>query len=111
MRKRENPSLVPYGPNPTEASAVALNKRHRYQAARSQAMNAAEVQGALAAAQKARTDREFRESMRSHYTLLFARMRQLDPSLESLIHERETAALAPLKTASQPVAATGIIKK
>ena len=111
MRKRENPSLVPDGPNPTEDAAVALNKRHRYQAARSQAMNEPEIQGALAAAQKARSDREFREAMRTHYTLLFARMRQLDSSLESLIQERETAALAPLKTGSHSVAATGTSKK
>ena len=111
MRKRENPSLVPDGPNPTEDAAVALNTRHRYQSARSRALNEPEVYGALAAAQKALTDREFREAMRRHYTLLFARMRQLDGSLESLIHERETAALAPLKTGSQTVAATRTIKK
>ncbi len=111
MRKRENPSLVPDGPNPTEDAALALNKRHRYQAARSHAMNEPQVQGALAAAQKARSDREFREAMRNHYTLLFARMRQLDGSLESLIQERETAALAPLKTGSHAVAATGTNKK
>jgi hypothetical protein len=74
-------------------------------------MNEPEIQGALAAAQKARSDREFREAMRTHYTLLFARMRQLDSSLESLIQERETAALAPLKTGSHSVAATGTSKK
>lgn len=111
VRRRENPSLVPDGPNPTEDAAIALNKRHRYQAARSQALNQRDVQGALVAAQKARTDSEFREAMRRHYALLFARMRQLDGSLESLILERETAALAPLKTGSHTVAATGTIKK
>jgi hypothetical protein len=49
------------------------------------------------ASQKARTDRELREFLRQHYTLLFKKIRSLDPSLESLVKERERAALEPLE--------------
>lgn len=111
IKKRENPSLIPDGPNPTEDAALALNRRHRYQTARSQALNEPEVQGALAAAQKARSDREFREALRRHYTLLFSKMRQLDSSLEPLIHEREVAAFEPLKGGVQTASSNGALKK
>lgn len=96
LRKRENSLLVPDGPNPTEDAAVALNKRHRYQVARTQAQNDPEVREALLKAQRARTDRELREAMRTHYALLFGVMRKLDSSLEPLIKDREASALAPL---------------
>lgn len=97
MKKRQNPSLVPDGPNPTEDAALALDKRHRYQTARVHALNDPDIRDALAASQKARTDRELRAAMHRHYTLLFAKMRKLDPSLEALIRERESAALGPLE--------------
>ncbi len=96
MRRRANPSLVPDGPNPTEDAAVALSARYRFQAARSRALSEPAVQQALADSKKARTDRELREALRRHYSLLFARMRSLDSSLETLIQEREKAALEPL---------------
>lgn len=108
VKKRDNPSLVPDGPNPTEDAAISLNKRHRYQTARYQAMNDSEVQEALIASQKARTDRELRESLRKHYTLLFAKIRKLDPTIESLIREREAAAMSPLQ---QPSRATTVALK
>ena len=108
MKKRQNPSLVPDGPNPTEDAALALDKRYRYQTARFHALNDPDIQEALAASKKARTDRELRAAMHKHYTLLFAKMRKLDPSLEALIKEREAAALGPLEekmihTAKVPV--------
>lgn len=108
MKKRQNPSLVPDGPNPTEDAALALDKRYRYQTARVHALNDPDIQEALAASKKARTDRELRAAMHKHYALLFAKMRKLDPSLEALIKERETAALGPLEekmihTAKVPV--------
>ena len=103
LRKRENPLLVPDGPNPTEDAAVALDKRHRYQVARTQAQNDPEVREALLKAQHARTDRELREAMRTHYALLFSVMRKFDSSLESLIKDREASALAPL---SEPARST-----
>ncbi len=97
IRRRENPSLVPDGPNPTEAAALALNQRYHFQNARARALLDPEVQEALALAQKAPTDRSLRDAMRLHYKLLFAKMRRLDSSLESLIAEREKEALAPLQ--------------
>jgi hypothetical protein len=97
LKKRQNPSLVPDGPNPTEAAALALDKRHRFQTARVQAMNDPVILEALSMAQKAHTDRELRAAMRRHYTLMFQKMRKLDPSLEGLIQEREAAALEPLE--------------
>jgi len=109
LHKRANPSLIPDGPNPTEDAAVALNKRHRYQSARAQAQNDPDVREALLSAQKAHTDRELREAMRTHYTLLFALIRKLDPSLESLIKEREVAAFGPLNEPTR--AAVSRIKK
>jgi hypothetical protein len=97
LKKRQNPSLVPDGPNPTEDAALALDKRHRYQTARVRAMNDPDILEALSLAQKARSDRELRAAMRRHYTLLFAKMRKLDHSLETLIQEREKMALGPLE--------------
>ena len=102
VRTRENPSLVPDGPNPTEDAAVSLSQRHRFQLARVKALNDVEVQKALAVARKAGTDRELRAAMSSHYTLLFKKMREVDASLESLIRERETAALKPLQGNTRP---------
>ena len=96
MRRRVNPTLVPDGPNPTEDAAVSLDLRHRFQIARARAMEDPAVREALAASKNVRTDRELRAALRRHYTLLFARIRALDSSLESLVKERETAALAPL---------------
>jgi hypothetical protein len=55
------------------------------------------IQAALGASQKVSSDRELRESSRRYYGLFFAKMRQLDPSLEKLIAEREAEALKPLK--------------
>ena len=101
LKKRANPTLVPDGPNPTEDAAVSLDKRHRYQTARYRAMNDPEVQEALVLSQTARTDRQLREALRRHYTLLFARMRKLDSTIESLIQEREAAALGPLQEPSR----------
>lgn len=96
MRRRENPSLVPDGPNATEEAASALDRRCRYQTARARALSDPLVEQALSEAKKARTDRELREAMRKHYQLLFAKMRSLDGALEPLITEREAAALEPL---------------
>lgn len=96
MRRRENPSLVPDGPNATEEAASALDRRYRFQAARVRAFSDPFVEKALSDARNARTDRELREAMRKHYQLLFAKMRSLDHALEPLISERETAALEPL---------------
>jgi hypothetical protein len=70
-------------------------------------LNDPEVQEALAAAQRAHTDRELRESMYKHYTLLFAKMRKIDASLEKLIRERETAALKPLQGKLQTTTSNG----
>jgi len=113
MRRRENVSMVPDGPNPTEDAAVSLNRRYRFQAARSRALGEPAVQEALQAAQKAPTDREVRAAMARHYSLLYARMRVFDSGLEPLIAEREKAALEPLRekfqrsgTSSAPAAAT-----
>ena len=106
IKKRENPSLVPDGPNPTEDAALSLNKRHRYQTARYRALNDPEVQDALITSQKARTDRELREALRKHYTLLFAKMRKLDSTIEPLIRERESAAMSPLREPSRATTAT-----
>jgi hypothetical protein len=96
FKRRDNLSLVPDGPNPTEEAALALVKRQKFQEARRQALNDPAVRDALNAAQKARSDRELRELLRQHYTLLFKKIRALDPSLESLVKERENAALEPL---------------
>ena len=113
MRRRENISMVPDGPNPTEDAAVSLNRRYRFQAARSRALGEPAVQEALQAAQKARTDREVRAALARHYNLLYARMRVFDSGLEPLIAERERAALEPLReklqrsgNSSAPAAAT-----
>lgn len=97
FKRRDNLSLVPDGPNPTEEAALSLARRQKFQEARRQALNDPAVRDALTASQKARTDRELREFLRLHYTLLFKRIRLLDPSLESLVKERERAALAPLE--------------
>jgi hypothetical protein len=96
MRRRVNPTLVPDGPNPTEDAAVALDLRHRFQVARARALEDPAVREALAASKTVHTDRELRAALRRHYSLLFAKIRALDSSLESLIKERERAALAPL---------------
>jgi len=96
FKRRDNLSLVPDGPNPTEEAALSLARRQKFQEARRQALNDPAVRDALTASQKARTDRELREFLRQHYTLLFKKIRSLDPSLESLVKERERTALAPL---------------
>jgi hypothetical protein len=56
-----------------------------------------EVSAALQASKKAATDREMRLALKRHYELLFARMREIEPALESLIMERETEAQAALR--------------
>ena len=96
MRRRENPSLVPDGPNATEEAASALDRRYRFQTARVRALSDPSVEQALSEAKKARTDRDLREAMRRHYQLLFTKMRSLDGALEPLISEREAAVLEPL---------------
>ncbi len=106
MKRRENVSVIPDGPNPTEDAAVSLNRRYRFQLARSRVLNEPAVQEALQAAQKARTDREVRAALTRHYSLLFSRMRSLDSGLEPLIAEREKAALEPLREKFQRPAGT-----
>lgn len=99
IRRRARPDLLPDGPNPTEEAAVALKNRIRYRALKARVIAEPEVMAALDAAKKASNDREMRAAFRLHYELLFARMRELDPSLESLIAEREIEANASLKVA------------
>lgn len=97
FKRRNNLSMVPDGPNPTEEAALSLAKRQKFQEARRQALNDPSVRDALLASQKARTDQELRNSLRQHYTLLFKKMLTIDSSLESLIREREKVALEPLQ--------------
>ena len=92
IRRRVRPDLLPDGPNPTEAAAIALKDRIRYRALKARVMVEAEVAGALEASRKAASEREMRLALKRHYELLFARMREMDPSLEGLISERETEA-------------------
>lgn len=96
FKRRDNLSMVPDGPNPTEEAALSLAKRQKFQEARRQALNDPSVRDALTASQKARTDQELRHSLRQHYTLLFKKIIALDPSLEALVREREKVALEPL---------------
>jgi hypothetical protein len=97
MRRRARPELLPDGPNATEEAAVALRDRIRFRSLKTQALRDPAVRGALEASVKARSDREMREGLQRHYTLLYARMRALDGSLNELISQRETEALEKLR--------------
>ena len=97
MRRRSRPDLLPDGPNPTEEAAVALKDRIRFRSLKARVMAEPEVSAALQASSKASTDREMRLALKRHYDLLFARMRELEPALESLIMEREKEARAALR--------------
>jgi hypothetical protein len=97
MRRRARPDLVPEGPNATEEAAVALRDRIRYRSVKTQALRDGAVREALEASVKARSEREMREALKRHYTLLFAKMRALDSSLKELITERETETFQKLR--------------
>ena len=97
LRKRANTSLVPEGPNPTEDAAVHLRDRVRYRELKARALARPEVRSSLEAVQKARSDGELREAWRQHYARFFTAVRALDKSLEPLIAQRESEALAPLQ--------------
>jgi hypothetical protein len=97
MRRRSRPDLLPDGPNPTEEAALALKNRIRFRSLKARVMAEAQVSAALQASKKASTDREMRLALKRHYELLFARMREIEPSLESLIMERETEAQEALR--------------
>jgi hypothetical protein len=99
IRRRARPDLLPDGPNPTEEAAVALKERIRYRVLKARVISEPEVVAALEAAKKAPSDREMRAAFTRHYELLFARMRELDPSLEKLIAEREAEASLALRVA------------
>lgn len=99
IRRRARPDLLPDGPNPTEEAAVALKERIRYRVLKARVISEPEVVAALDAAKKAPSDREMRAAFARHYELLFARMRELDPSLENLIAEREIEASSALRVA------------
>jgi hypothetical protein len=99
IRKRSRPDLLPDGPNPTEEAALALKNRIRYRSLKARVMVEPEVAAALEASKKAATDREMRLALRRHYEVLFARMREIEPSLENLITEREREAEAALREA------------
>jgi hypothetical protein len=97
LRRRANTSLVPEGPNPTEDAAVQLRDRVRYRELKARALARPEVRSSLEAVQKARSDGELRQAWRHHYACFFAAVRALDKSLEPLISQRESEALAPLE--------------
>ncbi len=97
MRRRARPDLLPDGPNPTEEAAIALKDRIRFRSLKARVMVEPEVSAALQASKKASTDREMRLALKRHYELLFARMREIEPALESLIVERQTEAQAALR--------------
>jgi hypothetical protein len=97
MRRRARPDLIPDGPNPTEDAAIALRDRIRYRSVKTQALRDGAVREALAASVKARSDREMREALKRHYSLLFGKMRALDSSLAGLIEEREAETFEKLR--------------
>lgn len=97
MRRRSRPDLLPDGPNPTEEAAAALKDRIRFRSLKARVLAEPEVSAALQASSKASTDREMRLALKRHYELLFARMREIEPALESLIMEREKEARAALR--------------
>lgn len=99
IRRRVSPDLLPDGPNPTEEAAVALRERIRYRVLKARVMSEPELVAALDAAKKAPTDREMRAAFKRHYDLLFARMRELEPSLENLIAARESEANSAMRVA------------
>jgi hypothetical protein len=99
IRRRARPDLLPDGPNPTEEAAIALKERIRYRVLKARVISEPEVAAALDAVKKAPSDREMRAAFRRHYELLFARMRELDASLENIIAERETEANSALRVA------------
>lgn len=99
IRRRVSPDLLPDGPNPTEEAAVALRERIRYRVVKARVMSEPELVAALDAAKKAPTDREMRAAFKRHYDLLFARMRELEPSLENLIAARESEANSAMRVA------------
>lgn len=96
LRKRANASFIPDGPNPTEDAAAQLRDRVRYRELKARALARPEVRSSLEAVQKARSDAELREAWRQHYNRFFFAVRALDKSLEPLIAQRESEALAPL---------------
>jgi hypothetical protein len=93
IRRRVRPELLPDGPNATEEAALSLRERIRFREVKTQALRDAAVRDALESSVRARSERERRAALQRHYTLLFARMRVLDPSLKGLIFERENAAI------------------
>ncbi len=96
LRKRANAALILDGPNPTEDAALQLRDRARYRELKARALARPEVRASLEAVQKARSDGELREAWRQHYARFFSAVRALDKSLEPLIAQRESEALAPL---------------
>ena len=76
-----------------------MKERIRYRVLKARVISEPEVVAALDAAKKAPSDREMRAAFARHYELLFARMRELDPSLENLIAEREIEASSALRVA------------
>jgi hypothetical protein len=97
LRQRVNSALILDGPNPTEEAALQLRDRARYRELKARALARPEVRSSLEAVQKARSDGELREAWRQHYARFFAAVRALDKTLEPLIAQRESEALAPLQ--------------
>ncbi len=97
VRTRINSIATQFGPNATENAAAQQRLRARYREIKARALEDPAVGAELAAAQNAHSDREMRDALKRHYTLLFERMRRTDPSLRAIVAEREAEIMTSME--------------
>jgi hypothetical protein len=97
LTTRKPQAPIPDGPNRTEEAALRRVQRIHYRETKARALLSPEVQAALEVSRKARSDRELRASLQTHYERLYARMAQIDPALTPLLEEQKKRSIAPLQ--------------
>ena len=104
LNKRRPDAPLPDGPNRTEEAALLRSQRIRYRETKAKALLIPEVQASLGATRKARSDRELREALRTHYDLLYSKMATLEPKLASLLETQRQRSMDVLKQTIGPEA-------
>jgi hypothetical protein len=84
----------PARPSRTDAAEDAMQLRIKLRAAKTKALQDPVIQAELAKADSTKTDYDKREAYKRYYVILYARMRQIDPSIAVGIAARQDLSIS-----------------